>query len=64
MEPYVRDVSNRQSKSLAAAHSHNPWFGNESCYVCHADYAMFGTVTTKLSGMGHMWAFYSGSSGK
>jgi cytochrome c-type protein NapC len=60
MESYSADAADRASITLAAMHSRNRSFGNESCYVCHSDYRLFGTVTTKLGGLRHAWAFYSG----
>jgi cytochrome c-type protein NapC len=59
MHPYTNDAANARSKTLAAAHSQNPMFGHESCYLCHADYGMFGAVTTKIGGMHHVWDFYT-----
>lgn len=58
MGPYTDDARDPKSLSLASRHSRNPMFGNESCYTCHADYGMFGTVTTKLGGMRHVWEYY------
>ena len=54
MRPYVEDAADPASTSLAAIHSRNAAFGEESCYTCHADYQMFGAVTTKLNGMRHL----------
>jgi cytochrome c-type protein NapC len=51
------DALDPKSQSLAARHSRNPLFGHESCYVCHADYGVFGTVFTKLGGMGHVYEY-------
>jgi len=59
MEPYTDDVANPASASLAAMHSQNDWFGDQSCYTCHADYGMFGLVTTKIGGMHHVWDYYT-----
>ena len=59
MGPWVNDAADPSSQSLAARHSRNALFGDESCYVCHADYGMFGTVTTKLGGMRHVWEYYT-----
>lgn len=59
MEPWTIDAADPTSRSLAARHSRNALFGDESCYVCHADYGMFGTVTTKLGGMRHVWEYYT-----
>lgn len=57
MGPYVRDAEDPESKSLAAAHSRNNKFGESSCYTCHSDYQMFGAITTKLTGMRHLFSY-------
>lgn len=59
MEPYTDDVADPASLTLAARHSRNPSFGGESCYACHADYGMFGAVTTKLNGLRHVYEYYT-----
>lgn len=51
MERHLEDAEDPFSTSLAAVHSRNANFGNESCYVCHAEYVMFGPIVTKLNGM-------------
>ncbi len=57
MGPYIRDAEDAKSNSLAAIHSRNHRFGEESCYTCHADYQMFGAVTTKLNGLRHLYYY-------
>ena len=57
MGPYVRDAEDQKSQSLAAIHSRNHRFGEESCYTCHADYQMFGAITTKLNGLKHLYYY-------
>lgn len=57
MTPYKDDATNPASKSLAAIHTRNATFGEESCYTCHADYGMFGTIKTKMGGMGHVYQY-------
>jgi len=57
MTPYRDDVRDAASASLAARHSRNEAFGHESCYACHADYGMFGTITTKLGGLRHVYEY-------
>ena len=57
MLPYTQDAEDPSSKSLAAIHSRNHAFGEESCYTCHADYQMFGTMTTKLNGLKHLYYY-------
>lgn len=57
MGPYIRDAEDPKSTSLAAIHSRNHRFGEQSCYTCHADYSMFGAVTTKLNGLKHLYYY-------
>ncbi|HZO15322.1 MAG TPA: NapC/NirT family cytochrome c [Polyangiaceae bacterium] len=58
MDPYVNDAGNPESQSLAARHGRNPFFGDRNCYVCHADYGMYGYPMTKLAGMNHVYQYY------
>ena len=51
------DSDDRASGSLASRHARNAMFGSENCYVCHADYGMFGTILTKAGGMRHVWLY-------
>jgi len=57
MVPYAKDSENPASLGLAARHARNATFGEDNCYTCHADYGMFGTVTTKLGGMRHVYEY-------
>jgi cytochrome c-type protein NapC len=57
MGPYIRDAEDPKSTSLAAIHSRNHRFGEESCYTCHADYQMFGAISTKLNGLKHLYYY-------
>ncbi|HEU0035833.1 MAG TPA: NapC/NirT family cytochrome c [Kofleriaceae bacterium] len=57
MAPYGEDSLNPKSTSLASRHARNEAFGHENCYSCHADYGMFGTVTTKIGGMRHVYEY-------
>lgn len=58
MDPYIFDVDDPDSQSLAARHGRNPFFGSRNCYVCHADYGMLGYPLTKLTGMKHVYMYY------
>jgi cytochrome c-type protein NapC len=60
MTAHARDAADPSSQSLAARHSRNPSFGEHSCYVCHADYGMYGYALTKAAGMRHVWFYYFG----
>jgi nitrate/TMAO reductase-like tetraheme cytochrome c subunit len=57
MALHQADSDDRASGSLASRHARNAMFGSENCYVCHADYGMFGTVMTKAGGMRHVWLY-------
>ena len=57
MIPHASDSDDPSSLSLASRHARNNFFGKENCYVCHADYGMFGTVLTKLGGMRHVYEY-------
>ena len=60
MQSHFQDAADPASQSLAARHSRNPFFGERSCYVCHADYGMYGYAMTKAGGMGHVYEYYLG----
>lgn len=64
MTPYAKDSASLVSDSLAARHARAPSFGDANCYTCHADYGMYGTITTKIGGMGHVYQYlFNGYSG-
>ena len=55
MDSHVADLKNPKSDSLAATHYKNRYIQADLCYTCHSDYGMFGTVSAKLEGMGHVY---------
>ena len=57
MTPYSDDSGDAKSESLAARHARNDMFGKENCYACHADYGMYGTITTKIGGLRHVYEY-------
>ncbi len=59
MGRHESDAEDAQSNSLAARHARNKLFGQDNCYMCHADYGMYGTVLTKVGGMRHVWLYYT-----
>jgi cytochrome c-type protein NapC len=59
MTPHTDDADDPTSGSLASRHARNALFGGENCYVCHADYGMFGGVMTKLVGLEHVRHYYT-----
>jgi nitrate/TMAO reductase-like tetraheme cytochrome c subunit len=60
MGPYAENAADPGAQSLAARHSRNPYFGERSCYVCHADYGAYGYALTKAGGMRHVYEYYLG----
>ena len=63
MTAHFEDAIDPESQSLAARHTRNPFFGGRSCYVCHADYGMYGYAMTKVGGMRHVYEYYLGGYG-
>jgi hypothetical protein len=61
MTPFVQDLRNPQSATLAAKHFKNRYIQENHCYTCHSDYGLTGTLTAKLSGVGHVWRYTTGS---
>ncbi len=59
MTPYAQDSADPGSVTLASRHARNTYFGGESCYNCHQDYGMYGTVYTKIGGLRHVWEYYT-----
>jgi cytochrome c-type protein NapC len=59
MAPETSDSDNPHGTSLSSRHARNKLFGGQNCYTCHEDYGMFGTVTTKVGAMKHVWLYYT-----
>ncbi len=55
MVQHRADSDDPTSGSLSARHARNAMFGSANCYMCHANYGMFGTVVTKAGGLRHVW---------
>jgi cytochrome c-type protein NapC len=60
MDRHFRNAIDPASQSLSARHTRNPFFGDRSCYVCHADYGMYGYALTKAGGLRHVYEYYLG----
>jgi cytochrome c nitrite reductase small subunit len=61
MKPFVDDLRNPASKTLAAIHFKNRYIQREHCYRCHTDYGILGTMEAKKEGLGHIWKAGTGS---
>ena len=60
MKPYLADLQNPESTSLAGTHYKNRYIQENHCYTCHTDYGMFGTLQAKMDGLGHVVRNVSG----
>ncbi len=57
MGPFVDDMRDPGSRTLAAAHYRNGWIARDHCYGCHVTYGATGTVDGKRDGLRH-WLLY------
>ena len=61
MAPYGRSLHIDDKTYVPAAHFQNARIPrDEACYTCHTDYAMYGTLLTKLHGLRHVYVQYLG----
>ena len=60
MTPFVADLRNVNSETLAATHFKNRYIQERQCYTCHSDYGLGGTVKAKFEGLGHVWRYATG----
>jgi len=61
MGPYVSDLHNVKSDTLAATHFKNRYIQEHQCYTCHSDYGLAGTLRAKVEGLGHVWRYSTGT---
>jgi cytochrome c nitrite reductase small subunit len=57
MHPFVKDMENPASPTLAARHYRNNWIAKNQCYSCHVTYGVTGTLEGKRDGFRH-WVYY------
>jgi cytochrome c nitrite reductase small subunit len=55
MNPYVQDMRDPKSTTLAAVHYNQRWIPEQECYRCHADYGVWGSADAKLRGFAHLY---------
>ncbi len=60
MTPFVQDLQNVKSDTLAATHFKNRFIRENQCYTCHSDYGLGGTLKAKMEGLGHVWRYTTG----
>jgi len=61
MTPFVSDLQNVTSDTLAATHFKNRYIQERQCYTCHSDYGLAGTLRAKFDGLGHVWRYTTGT---
>lgn len=61
MTPFVNDLHNPQSTTLAAKHHANKWIADNQCYTCHTGYGVHGALQAKMEGMRHWWLYVTGT---
>lgn len=61
MRPFMDDLQNADSATLAAVHYQNRYIREDQCYTCHTDYGIFGPVQAKLAGVRHLWNYETGN---
>ena len=57
MKPFVQDLKNPHSATLASRHYRNSWIAQDQCYACHVGYGVNGTLKGKRDGFRH-WLYY------
>lgn len=61
MDPYINDMLDPSSKTLAAVHYKHRYIVAEHCYSCHVSYGLHGTIRAKMEGMKDVYRFYTGT---
>jgi cytochrome c nitrite reductase small subunit len=57
MHPFVNDLKDPSSPTLAARHYRHNWIARDQCYACHVTYGATGTLAGKRDGFRH-WVYY------
>lgn len=58
MDPWIADMKDPASKTMAAKHYQNRWINEDQCYTCHTGYGLAGNVQAKLGGLSHVMRYY------
>ena len=62
MEDYGKSLHVDDASYLAAAHFQNHRVPrDQACYTCHTDYVIYGSLTSKLRGLKHVYHNYLGT---
>jgi hypothetical protein len=58
MDPWVADMHDPRSTTLAAKHYQRRWINEDQCYTCHSGYGLAGNVKAKIGGLSHVTHYY------
>jgi nitrate/TMAO reductase-like tetraheme cytochrome c subunit len=58
MVPFVADMKDPKSETLAALHYKNRYIPENQCYTCHTGYGLAGNVNAKMGGIRHVLHYY------
>jgi nitrate/TMAO reductase-like tetraheme cytochrome c subunit len=58
MDPWVADMKDPKSQTLAAKHYQNRLINEDQCYTCHTGYGLAGNVRAKVGGLSHVIHYY------
>lgn len=59
LQPYVDEMMDPQSASLAAVHYRYQYIASNQCYACHTSYGLFGTFKAKAHGVRQVLRYYA-----
>lgn len=60
MHGYVNGLKDPDSEDLSSVHYQYRWIADDQCFTCHSDYGLFGNMKAKMTGIRHVWAYYTG----
>lgn len=58
MDPWIADMKDPKSTTLAAVHYKDRLISDDQCYTCHTGYGLAGNVQAKMSGLSHVVHYY------
>ncbi len=61
MAPFINDMQNPDSMTLAARHYKNRWIPDRQCYTCHTDYGVHGALAAKHDAARHWFHYVTGT---
>jgi len=61
MGPFIKDMQDPDSQTLAALHYRHRWSPDDQCYACHTSYGLFGDIQAKRKGAEDFLKYYTGT---